>query len=392
MLLPLIFIILATAASAVMAYGGNPSWAQYASGLDWIVWTRKYQWPLIAFALLMCLGLLGIVVSGKRRAWWLIGLAPVMALFAHRFHVKPGSEMLAIENAPMLPAVQAAANVSDDTWVVGLVLEDQAYALPYPQLFRRPVVLIQQREKKWIVLWSAYANRCVAMAVDRDVKARDLEIVSTPANSILVYNRRLGEFIVGVTGKTVAGQTPGGFRSLVPFSKTTFGTWREAYPQSLVLAAVTPDARAPKVPILPRYPMPKDAAVGEELTRRVAWVATRTPAAFTTEAIGPAPINFSFGNDPVLLIRDGFAGGVRAFDRRLDEDLFVKLKPHRNPRKPQAVFADDSTGSLWTRNMVAIEGGPEVKGKKLTRLIVEEDLYWGVMRYWMKDLQLYQPK
>src|SRR5688572_808835 len=140
MLLPLIFIILATAASAVMAYGTNPSWAQYAHGLDLIVWTRKFQWPLVAFALLMCVALLGLIVSGKRRAWWLIGLAPVMALFAHRFHTKPGTEMLAIENAAMTPAFQAAASVSDDTWVVGLVLEDQAYALPYPQLFHRPVV------------------------------------------------------------------------------------------------------------------------------------------------------------------------------------------------------------------------------------------------------------
>ena len=38
-----------------------------------------------------------------------------------------------------------------------------------------------------------------------------------------------------------------------------------------------------------------------------------------------------------------------------------------------------------------IEGGPEVKGKKLSRLSVEEDLYWGVMKYWYKDLQLYRP-
>jgi hypothetical protein len=391
MLLPLIFIILATVASAFVAYGTSASWGRYAHGLDLIVWTRTFQWPLVAFAIVMCVGLLAMIVSGKRRAWWLIGLAPVMALFAHRFHTRPGEDLGVLENPPMQTAFQAAAAVSDDTWVVGIILDDQVYALPYNQLWYRPVVLIQQREKKWIVIWNAYANRAVAMAVDRDVRARDLEVVSTPANSVLIYNSRLGEFIVGVTGQTTDGQTPGGFRSVVPFSKTTFGQWRTAYPESQVLAAVVPAANAPKVPILPRDPT-QGAAMGVDPLTRIAIVSTKTPAAFNAAAVGETPVNTMFGNDPVLLIRDGFAGSVRAFDRRIDEDLFIKLKPYRNPRKPRAHFADDSSGSLWNRSMLAIEGGPEIRDKKLTRLLVEEDLYWGVMKYWMKDLQLYQPQ
>ena len=68
---------------------------------------------------------------------------------------------------------------------------------------------------------------------------------------------------------------------------------------------------------------------------------------------------------------------LRVFDRRVDEDLFVKLKPHKDPRKPAVAFIDDSTGALWSRNAIAIEGGPEIKNKKLPRLIVEEDLAAG---------------
>jgi hypothetical protein len=391
MVLPLILILLATLASAVVAYGTEASWAQSARGLDLIVWTRTLQWPLVALAIILCVALLALIVSGKRRAWWLIGLAPVMALFAHRFHTRPGEELLVLENPPMVAAFQAAASVGDGDWVVGILLDDQAYALPYHQLWHRPVVLIQQREKKWIVIWNAYANRAVALAVDRDLRARDLEVVSSPANSLLIYNSRLGEFIIGITGQTTSGQTPGGFRSAVPFSKATFGQWRAAYPESQVLSAVVPAATAPRQPILPRYPTP-DAAMGVDPLTRVAIVSTRTPAAFNAAAVGETPVNAMFGNDPVLLIRDGFAGGVRAFDRRIDEDLFIKLKPYRNPRKPGAIFTDDSSGSLWNRGMLAVEGGPEVKGKKLSRLMVEEDLYWGVMKYWMKDLQLYQPR
>ena len=393
MIIPLIFIFLATVASAVMAYGTHPSWAQYSHGLELIIWTRKYQWPLVAFAIVMCVGLLAMIVSGKRRAWWLIGLAPVMALFAHRFHTRPGDELGVVENPPMVSAFQAAASVSDDTYVVGLILEDQAYALPYPQLFYKPVVLIQDREKKWIVMWSAYANRAVAIAVDRDLRARDLEVVSTPANSLLLYNARLGEFIVGITGKTNTGAAPGGFRSAVPFSKTTFGEWRKAYPESQVLAAVIAPPSAPKGPILPKFPM-KDASMGIDPMTRIAIVSSPTPAAFTAGSVGETPINAAFGKDSVLLIRDGFAGSVRAYDRRVSDDLFVKMKPYRNPKKPLAIFTDTSTGSTWNRNLVAQDDAPEIKKDqtKLTRLLVEEDLYWGVMKYWMKDLQLYQPK
>ena len=50
-----------------------------------ITLARRLQWPLIVLSMMACLGLIGLVITAKRRAWWLIGLAPVLALFAHRF-------------------------------------------------------------------------------------------------------------------------------------------------------------------------------------------------------------------------------------------------------------------------------------------------------------------
>src|SRR5207302_5317508 len=83
--LPLLLSFFATLAAAVMAYGTHPGWAQQGWGLSLIMLTRQLQWPLISVSLILCLILLGLVISGKRRAWWLIALAPVMTLFAHRF-------------------------------------------------------------------------------------------------------------------------------------------------------------------------------------------------------------------------------------------------------------------------------------------------------------------
>ncbi|CAN5601875.1 hypothetical protein BH10PLA1_BH10PLA1_02910 [soil metagenome] len=393
LLLPLVFIILATLASAVMAYGTHPSWAQYSHGLDLILWTRRLQWPLITFAMVMCIALLVLIISGKRRAWWLIGLAPVLALFAHKFHVKPGTE-LNIAESPAMVSADAATFLQDGTYVVGLTMDDEAYAFPYPVLFNTPGVIVQNREKKLMLIWSAYANRAVASTVELDLHARDLEVVSTPANSVLIYNSRLGQFIVGVTGRTDRGDVPSGFHAPVQVTKTTWSHWRSAHPQSQVmlpLAVASPPIFAPPTgPILPQFAMP-NVSTGVDPKTRVAVIQSVLPAAVVADALTDAPANLSFGDEPVLLLRDGPGGPIRAYDRRIDGDLFVRLKPYHNTKKPLVLFADDSSNSLWSRGIVAIEGGPEVKGKKLMRIPVEEDLYWGVMKYWYKDLQLYRP-
>ncbi len=376
-----------------MAYGTHPGWAQYSHGVDLILWSRRLQWPCIAFTLVMCMALLVLIISGKRRAWWLIGLGPILALFVHKFHVRPGMQLDVTDTPTMVPATSASF-LADDTYVVGLVFEEQAYAFPYPVLFNTPGVIVQNRDKKMMLIWSPDANRAVASRVDLDVKARDLEVVSTPANSVLLYNSRLGQFIIGVTGKTERGEQPGGFKLPLQVYKTTWAEWRGVYPESQVMAKTTvtpPGAIVPPTrPIVPRFVI-RDVFNGVDPKTHIAIVQGTTPQAITVDSIGDRPANLMLGDQPVLILRDGPGSSIRAFDRRIDGDLFVRLKPHRDTKKPAAAFSDASSGSLWSKNFVAVEGGPEVKGKKLAKIPVEEDLSWGVMKFWYKDLQLYRP-
>ncbi len=392
MILPLIFIILATLASAVTAYGTDPSWAQYSRGLDLILWSRRLEWPLVSFSILMCLVLLVLVITGKRRAWWLIGLAPILALMAHQFHLKPGSGMTIIEYPADMPV--ASWQIANNASVVGVTFGDQAYAFPYSVLFNSPGVIVQDQEKKFMLIWSAYANRAIAVQVDLDVRARDLEVVSSPANSLLIYNSRLGQFIIGVTGKTEKGETPGGFHQPLQVTKTTWAKWLAANPKTMLMTpplSKSAIAQGPTGAILPHFPMP-DVFNGVDPQTRIAVVQSTPPAAIVADTLGDDPANLTFGDSPILLLRDGPGGTIRAYDRRIDTDLFVRLKPYHSTKKPLAAYIDDSSNSFWSHNIVALEGGPEVKGKKLTKIPVEEDLYWGVMKYWYRDLQLYQPK
>src|SRR5947209_175601 len=78
MTVPLVLIVLATVAAAVLAYGTDPTWAQFSHGIDVILWSRRLQWPLIVVALLLCLALLALVIAAKRRAWWLVALLPIL--------------------------------------------------------------------------------------------------------------------------------------------------------------------------------------------------------------------------------------------------------------------------------------------------------------------------
>jgi hypothetical protein len=398
-LLPLVLISFATIAAAVMAYGTHPHWAQFEHGLDLILLSRRLQWPFVTISLVLCLVLIGLVISGRRRAWWLLGLAPVLALFAHRFATDPVNALAVVDEPTMVApdAAAAAGVVADDDYVVGLVFQDVAYAYPYSSLYRNPVVVQSDHDKRMLLMWSAFANRAVAVSIGRDVRGRDLDVVSLPANALLVYNRRLGEFVSGVTGEKVRGGAPSGFKSRIPTARTTWRQWRERYPGTRV--AILPGGRAvgsPTGPILPTMPMPPapaaDGAAGGGMPAEDAMVTfVETPPralALPPGEVGLEPMNLSAGGVPVLLFRDGATGEVRAFDRRIEADLSPQFRAARDNarREKGATFVDADTNTAWTAHGVAVDG--ERKGHKLRPVPVEEALYWGVMKFWYPGLEL----
>src|SRR5690242_10543210 len=116
-----------------MAYGTSPALAVYPHGLQLIMLARRLQWPLIALCLILCLVLLVLVIAGKRRAWWLIGLGPVLALFAHRFASAPQHQFSVADN-PQFVSADGSRTQADD-WIVGVIVDDQPLAFPYAQLY-----------------------------------------------------------------------------------------------------------------------------------------------------------------------------------------------------------------------------------------------------------------
>ncbi|HXE53130.1 MAG TPA: DUF3179 domain-containing (seleno)protein [Tepidisphaeraceae bacterium] len=386
--------------AGVVAYGTNAFWAQFPHGIEVILWSRRLEWPLVTLCLLLCLGVLGLVISGKRRAWWLIGLGPVLALFAHRFVSDPsgGAGGLQVVENPTFVAASDASFVSDDDYVVGLKFGDSAYAYPYSCLYYNPVVIQSEHDRRMMLIWSAFANRAVAETVTRELKARDLEIVSTPANALLLYNHTYGQFINGIKGQLMNGQKPLGFGSPVVVNTMTWKDWHGINPDTKVLAPgrIPKGAHPPTAPILPTYPMPP-AILDHPITTPIVLVGTSQPAALLTEQVGREPEHVSVDGQPAFVFRDGPDKPVRAFSCFLKkQQLFTRFHLNDNSKYKGAMFVDTDTGSAWSANGTWVDGmkeyRQEFKGTRLTPVPVQDHLYWGVMKFWYPELQLTKPE
>jgi hypothetical protein len=383
-LLPLILLLLATLAATIVAYGTHPTFAQFSHGLALILFSRQYQWPLATLSILLCLAVIALVVSGKRRAWWLIGLAPVTALFIHRFYSDPlhAYSVADADNRSTISANQASY-LNDDDYIVGLNFNGTNYAYPYFALYRQPVIIQSDHDKRMILLWSAFANRAQAFNVTRDLHARDLEIVSMPANALLIYNRKLGQFINGLTGQTPANSKPTDFGQPIPTQKLHWKIWLTAHPDTRVMLPTASAAidRTPNLPLRPWFPQPNTSPPAPDTQIKLA--PTTQPIAFTNP-ISTNPLNLS-GPTPLLIFRPTTTAPPKAFDRRLN-DLTLTFHPNTNPRRPRALFIDSDTNSGWTVDGKAIDG--PLANQKLIPIPLEEDLYWGPMKHWLPTLTL----
>ncbi len=389
-LLPLGLLIMAIVSAAAVAYGTSPDLGQYSHGVEAILLARRLQWPMVALSLLFSLGLLLLIVSGRRRAWYLLGLAPVLALFVHRFG--PRDDQFIVLDGPQFVAADHASFLRDDDFVVGLIFESRPYAYPYASLFTTPVILQQDHDQRMILLWNAFANRAMAFHIARDLHARDLEIVSMPRNAMILYDARLGRFINGLTGRTPDDQEVRGIKARLATAKMTWARWKRQHPQTE--AMLPPDSTtrmpAPRAPIRPQFKMPPAPLMDVPVEARVAMISTPRPAAILSDDLTNEPLNLRINDTPLLIFRDRQDGIARAFDRHVDDDLTPQFRLNTDPRRKEAVFIDADTNTGWNERGIATDPPPR-KAKKLTPFFVEDDLYWGVMKTWYPDLDLLHP-
>jgi hypothetical protein len=378
--------LLATLSAAMLAYGTDPDWGRYRHGLNLIILTQRLSGLLATLSLLCCLAVVAMIVAGRRRIFWLIILGPVLALFAHRIVSNPMRIYQILDN-PTCVKADAATFLTDSDYVVGVTLKDTPYAYPYSALFRAPVVLQANHDEQYLLIWSMFANRVIVQQVDRTVRCGELQIVSMPANALLLYNGRGGQFINGVTGLTTRGEKPAGFRTPVQTYKLTWGQWKSLHPDTWVLPAAADDRQVTQ-PVLPRYPMSAGPA-SDQRPQMIAFVPTTRPIALPMDAVGAGPTNIGIGDTQLLLVRDSKNGLLKAFDRQLEDDLAPLFHSKSDAKRPAVAWEDNDSGTEWSADGRGIEG--QFKGKQLQSVPVDDADYLEVMRHWFGDLQEVTP-
>ena len=52
-----------------------------------------------------------------------------------------------------------------------------------------------------------------------------------------------------------------------------------------------------------------------------------------------------------------------------------------------ALLIDSDTASGWNARGIAVDGDRSLRGQKLAPIVVDDELYWPVMKYWYPHLE-----
>jgi hypothetical protein len=351
-----------------LTYGTDSRLDQFAWGLSVIQLTRRLWGLLVVGCLLPCVAIFGLVLGDRLRAWWLIVLAPVTLVLAHGLTrvvaidtnvVTYDVEQLATPNRPLDPAEQ----------VVGVILNDQSYAFPRRNLLSAPAVILADRTHRVLVVWNEGAWRATALRAGIEVKAADLDVVSQPGGSVLLYNKRYSEFIVGATGREPDGSVPVAMADATA-ELTTWASWKERHPKT----------KTPSIAPTPAPPPPPIDEPGHILRL------PDRPIAFADTELGELDaLNFNVDQQPVLIFRDA-TGQVRAFLRKVGDDLFPVFSLRNDPITRRLTLYDADSGSTWSLDGVAIDG--QSRGQKLTSVPVNSGVNLKLIRRWDRTISV----
>lgn len=364
-LVSLVLALLCLVFSAWLTIGCDPVRVRWIGGIDALLLTHRLRGLLPALAVLPALALLGLVLVRFVSVGWVAAALPGLLLLTVHVSRPLPPKVLAINVAEL---TRDQVDLPGDEPVLGCVLGERHVAVPLRTLAANPLVVLSDSEQRALLMWNEHAGAAAFCPVGLEVKTTDLEIVGNVEGSLLVHNRRFDQFIAGMTGLGPDGSTPVGVRPLRAPQRASWGDWKRRHPSSVVL------------PVMAGVPLPQPPADAVSLVHAPVVVAIPLTV-LNAESLR----NTEIGDASVAFVRDE-SGVMRCFDRRLERDLFLRFRPHVDPRTRQAVLLDPGTNSSWSLEGIGLDG--ETRGRRLREYTIEPAVSWSVLRRWRPDVPL----
>jgi hypothetical protein len=249
----------------------------------------------------------------------------------------------------------ADAQLPDDAWVLGVVLNGQARAYDLNLLTRHEVVNDRFGEQPVAAVWCPLAN--TAVVYDRRVKGRELRFEPSGVllgGSIVMQDKETDSFWPILQGEAQYGALRGERLDILPVSaKLRWKDWRRQHPDTLVLSSGGRE-HLPRNPLEP-YLASSYGFRGTEATDKR--LPTKEPV-FGFEHGGKryAVAARELSGGRVFALGSGFAFFYRAPGAALNDDTHAFLSAAGFERKGEA-WVDKASAARFDAEKAAFTGG-----------------------------------
>ena len=212
-------------------------------------------------------------------------------------------------------------------------------------------------------------------------------------NALVMYDHQTRTLWSQFMRKGVRGELAGTELEVIPVTQTTWQTWKELHPDTVVLDK---GSRYSRDSYTGYYTSSRAGVIGESISDdRLETKALvlgvdigGITKAYPFSALSDNPVvNDTVGGFHMLVYFDDSSGTALAYDRQVDGNPLT-FRLEGEPNGVLTVLVDEQTNSRWMAfNGTAIEG--ELKGRKLERALSHLS-FWFAWKDWNPDTELYQ--
>jgi len=277
---------------------------------------------------------------------------------------------------PLLVPAAAAHAVQDSDPVLGVVVGEESRAYPIAFLSWHEIVNDVVGGVAIAATWSPLCHTGIVYV--REPHDRTLSFGGSGkllANGLIMYDHQTDSLWSQVAGLAVAGPRQGTRLAMLPARHTTWATWKQLYPKTLVLdPSRSPYRRDYNMDPYESYYTSDDTGViaprhaDQRLSPKALVLGLRfdhVVKAYPFTNLGREPVvNDVVANLPVVVTFQERTATAQVFSRQVGDRVLTFVSPLRGAGEP-LTMRDEQTGTLWSGLAgVGLEG--TLTGERLT--------------------------